>query len=39
MAKRSAIERNKKRQCLAKKFAARRARLKEMAKDDSLTPE
>ena len=39
MAKRSAIERNKKRQRLAKKFAARRARLKEMAKDDSLTPE
>ncbi|MDP7311528.1 MAG: 30S ribosomal protein S14 [Alphaproteobacteria bacterium] len=39
MAKRSAIERNKKRQRLAKKFATRRARLKEMAKDDSLTPE
>ncbi len=39
MAKRSAIERNKKRQRLAKKLAARRARLKEMAKDDSLTPE
>jgi small subunit ribosomal protein S14 len=39
MAKCSAIERNKKRERLAKKFAARRARLKEMSRDQSLTPE
>jgi small subunit ribosomal protein S14 len=39
MAKCSAIERNKKRERLAKKFAARRERLKGMAKDLSLTPE
>ena len=39
MAKCSAIERNKKRERLARKFAARRRRLKDMAKDLSLTPE
>ncbi|MPY72072.1 MAG: 30S ribosomal protein S14 [Alphaproteobacteria bacterium] len=39
MAKTSAIERNKKRERMAKKFAARRTRLKEMATDRSLPPE
>jgi small subunit ribosomal protein S14 len=39
MAKCSAIEGNKKRERLARKFAARRRRLKDMAKDLSLTPE
>ena len=35
MAKKSSIERNQKRERLAKKFAARRARLKAIANDDS----
>lgn len=39
MAKKSAIERDKKRARLAKQYAGRRARLKEMAKDESLSPE
>jgi len=36
MAKKSSIERNLKRERLAKKFAAKRARLKAMTKDESL---
>ena len=36
MAKKSSIERNLKRERLAKKFAVKRARLKAMTKDDSL---
>ena len=39
MAKKSAIERNKKRARLAGKYAARRERLKAMAKDEGLSPE
>jgi small subunit ribosomal protein S14 len=39
MAKKSAIERNKKRTRLAKKFAAKREALKAQAKDQSLSPE
>ena len=39
MAKKSVLERNKKRQRLAAKYAAKRQALKEMAKDASLTPE
>lgn len=39
MAKKSAVERNRKRQRMAKQFASRRARLKEMAKDPNLSPE
>lgn len=39
MAKKSAIERNKKRIRLANKFAAKRAALKAAAKDQSLSPE
>ena len=39
MAKKSAIERNEKRRRLAKKFAARRATLKALAKDKNLSPE
>ena len=39
MAKKSAIERNRKRERMVKKFASKRARLKAMAKDESLTPE
>jgi len=39
MAKKSSIERNMKRERLAKKFAAKRARLKAMTKDDSLSLE
>ena len=39
MAKTSAIERNRKRQRLSTKYAAKRARLKEMASDDSLPQE
>ena len=35
MAKKSSIERNQKRERLAKKFAARRQRLKAIANDDS----
>ncbi len=39
MAKTSAIEKNKRRRRLAQRYAAKRARLKAMAKDPSLTPE
>ncbi len=39
MAKTSSIERNKKRERLARKFAARRMRLREMANDESLPME
>lgn len=39
MAKKSLIERNKKRERLAKRFAARRSRLKAAARDSSLTME
>jgi len=39
MAKKSVVERNKKRERLAKKFASRRATLKALAKDQSLTLE
>ena len=39
MAKKSSIERNKKRTRLAKKFAAKREALKAQAKDQSLSPE
>ncbi len=39
MAKKSAIERNLKRTRMARKFSARRAELKAMAKDDSLPGE
>ena len=39
MAKTSAVEKNKHRQALTKRYAAKRARLKAMAKDDNLPPE
>ena len=39
MAKTSAIERNKKRQRMAARYAAKRARLKAMAEDESLPQE
>ncbi len=39
MAKKSVIERNKKRQRLVKKYASKRAQLKAMAKDESLSSE
>ena len=39
MAKKSAVERDKKRARLAKQFASRRARLKDAAKDPDLSPE
>jgi len=39
MAKKSSIERNKKRERLVKKFAAKRARFKAMTTDDSLSLE
>ncbi|MEK7244717.1 MAG: 30S ribosomal protein S14 [Pseudomonadota bacterium] len=39
MAKKSQIERNEKRRRLAKKFAARRATLKALAKDKDISPE
>ncbi len=39
MAKKSAIEKNKRRQRLAKQYAARRARLKAMSEDRSLPEE
>ena len=39
MAKKSAIERNKKRERLAKKYASKRVRLKAAAKDELLSPE
>ncbi len=39
MAKTSAVEKNKHRQALTKRYAAKRARLKEMAKDADLPAE
>ncbi|MAF47120.1 MAG: 30S ribosomal protein S14 [Rhodospirillales bacterium] len=39
MAKKSVIERNKKRSRLVKKYSAKRARLRELARDLSLSPE
>jgi small subunit ribosomal protein S14 len=39
MAKTSSIEKNKRRQALAKRFAAKRKRLKDVANDMGLTPE
>ena len=39
MAKKSAVEKNEKRARMAKKFAAKRARLREVARDRSLPPE
>ena len=39
MAKKSVIERNKKRQRLAEKYATKRAALKVITKDDSASPE
>lgn len=39
MAKLSAIEKNKRRRKLVKKFSAKRARLKKMARDENLAPE
>jgi small subunit ribosomal protein S14 len=39
MAKTSSVEKNKRRERLVRKFAARRAKLKAMAKDESLPPE
>lgn len=39
MAKKSAIEKNKRRERLVKKFSAKRTRLKAQAKNPDLTPE
>ncbi len=39
MAKKSAVERNKKRVRMAKRYASRRNRLKEICKDMALSPE
>ena len=39
MAKKSSVERNKKRERLVKKYAAKRAKLKAMTKDESLSLE
>jgi len=39
MAKKSSIEKNNRRAKMAKQYAAKRARLKEMAGDDKLSPE
>ncbi len=39
MAKKSVVERNKKRMRLAQKYAAKRSALKAIAKDESLSPE
>jgi small subunit ribosomal protein S14 len=39
MAKTSSIEKNKRRQALVKRFAAKRKRLKDVANDMGLTPE
>ena len=39
MAKLSSIEKNKRREHMVKKFAAKRARLKAMARDENLPPE
>lgn len=39
MAKKSAVEKNKRRRKLVQRYAAKRAELKAMARDKSLTPE
>ena len=39
MAKTSSVEKNKRREALVKKYAAKRAKLKAMTVDDKLTPE
>jgi small subunit ribosomal protein S14 len=39
MAKKSAVEKNKRRELLSKKFAGRRAKLKAMANDENLPSE
>ena len=39
MAKKSSVEKNNRRTKMAKQYAAKRAKLKEMAVDDRLTPE
>lgn len=39
MAKKSSVEKNKRRERLAKQFAGKRARLKALASDESLSPE
>jgi len=39
MAKKSAVEKNKRRERMAKQFAGKRARLKEIANDESVSPE
>ncbi len=39
MAKKSSVERNKKRERLVKRYAAKRARLKAAASDESMSPE
>ncbi len=39
MAKKSSVEKNKRRERLAKQYAGKRARLKEAAADESLSPE
>jgi small subunit ribosomal protein S14 len=39
MAKKSAVEKNKRRERMAKQFAGKRARLKDIANDESLSPE
>ena len=39
MAKKSAVEKNKRRERMAKQFAGKRARLKLAANDESLSPE
>jgi small subunit ribosomal protein S14 len=39
MAKKSAVQKNNRRKALVERYAAQRAELKSMAKDDSLAPE
>ena len=39
MAKKSAVERNKKRERMAKRYAAKRAALKQIANDPDASPE
>ncbi len=39
MAKKSSVEKNSRRERLVRKFAARRAKLKALSKDESVTPE
>jgi small subunit ribosomal protein S14 len=39
MAKKSSVEKNKRRERLAKQYAGKRARLKALANDESLSPE